>query len=250
MAIKEVFKNPTVRQVLFQIVYPSFFAIESKIGDYQLKIMERFPKSALLIQNRFLITQTINQSPIENQQRTQTKKIWQFKTQEEDVTVNISSDTLDIVSEKHKTYNNETSENKFRDSIQFVMGKFLEVIPLIMVSRVGLRYIDDCPLPDDLTKESFYEYYNSFINMSNIPDIKGVDLLDFTSVVRDSELILRYKETLQKVNDKYKFSLDFDGQISNFHASSYLSKTDAIHHTIANWYEKAIKEPVIKIMQS
>jgi len=250
MSIKEVFKNPTVKQVLFQIIYPSFFGIESKIGDLQIKIMEKFPKSALLIQNRFLIAQGINNGPIENQQGTQTKKIWQFKTQEEDVTVNISSDTLDIISEKHKTYNNESADNKFRDTIKYVMDKFLELIPLIMVTRIGLRYIDECPLPDALTKASFYEYYNSFMNLSGIEDLSSVELLDFTSMIRKSELVLRYKETLQKADGKYKYLLDFDGQISNFSASLYLGKSDEIHEMISDWYERAIKEPVIKIMQS
>jgi len=45
MQINEVFPNPTVKQVIFQIRFPNLFYLESKIGEYQLKIMQRFPES-------------------------------------------------------------------------------------------------------------------------------------------------------------------------------------------------------------
>lgn len=38
MPINEVFVNPTVKQVIFQVKFPNLFFIESKIGDIQLKI--------------------------------------------------------------------------------------------------------------------------------------------------------------------------------------------------------------------
>jgi hypothetical protein len=49
MVIKEIFPNPTVKQVIFQIRFPNLFYIENKIGDFQLKIMKEFPKSAIAI---------------------------------------------------------------------------------------------------------------------------------------------------------------------------------------------------------
>jgi hypothetical protein len=44
----EVFPNPTVKTVIFQIRYPNLFYIESRIGDIQVKIMDDFPESSLL----------------------------------------------------------------------------------------------------------------------------------------------------------------------------------------------------------
>jgi hypothetical protein len=40
MAIEEVFPNPTVKQVAFEIRFPNLFYLESKIGELQVKIME------------------------------------------------------------------------------------------------------------------------------------------------------------------------------------------------------------------
>ena len=55
MAIDEVFQNPTVKQVIFQIRFPNLFYMESRIGDYQLKIMNDFPESSLLHRRGVLI---------------------------------------------------------------------------------------------------------------------------------------------------------------------------------------------------
>jgi uncharacterized protein (TIGR04255 family) len=250
MSIKEVYNNPTAKQVVFQVTFPNFFLMENKIGDLQLKIMQKFPVSNLLIQRQFLVAQTVNKNPLaEIESQAATKKIWQFKSQEEDVQLDISVDSLSLLSMKHKTYNNEGSANKFRDTISFVMKEFLEIVPLFRISRIGLRYLDECPLPEELTKESFSSYYNSFINFSNIENITNADLLEFSSVTHHGEMIVRYKESLKKDNNVTKYSLDFDGQMLNIPQTEYLEKLDIIHEKIADWYESIIKEPVKKIMR-
>jgi uncharacterized protein (TIGR04255 family) len=250
MAIGDIYKTPTVKQVIFQIVFPNFFSMETKIGDYQLKVMDRFPKSQLLIQNQFLLAKQLANKIITPppEERIHTKKIWQFKTEKEDVTLNITMDSLDISSTKHKTYNNPGSEDKFRDTVQFVVSKFLEVIPLIRISKMGLRYVDECPLPAELTNASFLEYYNSFINFSKIDDIKNINEMDFGVVLKKGDLAVIYKEKLKKNNDVYEYNLDFDGQASNIATDQYLNTLDKMHNEITACYHDIIKEPVIKIM--
>ena len=55
MVINEIFPNPTVKTVVFQIRYPNLFYIENKIGEIQLKLMKEFPESALLYRQRILL---------------------------------------------------------------------------------------------------------------------------------------------------------------------------------------------------
>ena len=50
MSLNEVFPNPLVKTVAFQIVFPSLFFLERRIGDFQVTIMKQFPTSHLLIQ--------------------------------------------------------------------------------------------------------------------------------------------------------------------------------------------------------
>lgn len=251
MAFKQVFKNPTVKQVAFQISFPNFFGMANKIGDYQLKVMEKLPKSSLLIENQILIASTNPERRIENEP--QTKKIWQFKTLNEDVILNISSDSLEIQSKKHKTYNNAAGEVKFRETINFLVGELLKLIPLISFTRMGLRYVDDCPLPQPLNTGTFAEYYNSFINVSKIVNFDDVDVIDVTTLQRRNGINLRYRETLVRkpVEERnLRYTMDFDGQMNDIPASSYLDKLDLIHTEIADLFESVIKQPVINIMEN
>ena len=55
MAINEVFPNPTVKQVIFQIRFPALFAMESLVGDLQVKIMDNLPDSRLIQQTQVVI---------------------------------------------------------------------------------------------------------------------------------------------------------------------------------------------------
>ena len=49
MVIDEVFPNPTVKQVAFEIRFPNLFYIEDKISDLQFKVMNKFPESELIL---------------------------------------------------------------------------------------------------------------------------------------------------------------------------------------------------------
>lgn len=54
MTSTEVYPNPTVKRVIFQIRYPNLFYIEQVIGDYQRLIINQFPESELIIQQNIL----------------------------------------------------------------------------------------------------------------------------------------------------------------------------------------------------
>ena len=64
-------------------------------------------------------------------------KIWQFKSPK-GYALNVMGDSLDITSEFHKTYNNQASDNRFRDIIELVVNSFFEVMGVPTVKRIGL----------------------------------------------------------------------------------------------------------------
>jgi hypothetical protein len=78
MPSDEVFKNPTVKQVIFQITFPNLFYIENKMGEFQQKIMNEFPESVLLYRRQFAwadvgpevkLTEIVRWTPSLGQQR-------------------------------------------------------------------------------------------------------------------------------------------------------------------------------------
>ncbi len=249
MVISEMFPKPTVKQVIFQIKFPSLFYIESKIGDFQVKIMKEFPQSNLVYRKRLLLTDVgpggkLTEIPDDLDKEAVTK-IWQFKS-DKNLQLNVMNNSLDINSEYHKTYNFEGGD-KFRDTIMFVLERFFEIMPIPVINRIGLRYIDECPIPvkDNTT---FRAYYNSSFPLDrfNLADTKE---MQFHTVVKRGNHFLRYGEILQKTEKEYKLILDYDGFGENIAQQDYLTVTDDLHTIISEEYQATIKEPVYEYMR-
>ena len=166
-ATSEVYSNPTVQSVIFQMRFPQLFYIEQKIGDFQKEILQKFPSSSLMYRKSF---QILGNQPIEGGEAnssdnlTPDAKIWQFNRGKE-YTLNVLTDTIDITSKVHKTYDNEGSKDKFRDIIEFTVETFFKIISIPYIERIGLRYIDECPIPDG-DEKGFASYYKTTIPFS------------------------------------------------------------------------------------
>lgn len=249
MTIKEVFPNPTVKEVVFQIRFPNLFYIENKIGDLQMKIMKEFPQSALLFRRQVLFADIGPEGKLENipddLDKESGKKIWQFKS-EKDFKLNVLSDSLDISSQYHKTYDLEGG-HKFRDIIKLVLACFFEVVSIPIINRIGLRYIDECPIPSK-NNSVFKSYYNTVFPLDRF-DIADASEMDFKTVIEKGEYFLRYIESLRKIGDEYKLILDYDGYANDIETKDCLEVTDSLHTIIREEFEKSIKEPVYQYMK-
>lgn len=164
MAIDEVFPNPTVKQVIFQVRFPNLFSMERLVGEYQSRIMDRFPESKLMFSRHLVMAHTVSGANRERQESDvaeseSTEKFWNF-TSPAGVVLTVHTASLDMTSTMHKTYANPNHEDRFRDAIEFAVGNFLEVTGIPLFGRIGLRYIDECPVPGKDTLR-FREYYNT-----------------------------------------------------------------------------------------
>lgn len=249
MRINKIYPNPTVKQVIFQIKFPNLFYMEKKIGDLQLKIMKKFPQSSLLFRKQIVFADIGPGAKLESissdLEKETGKKIWQFKSSK-NFQLDILSDSLDISSRHHKTYNLEGGD-KFRDIIKFVLDRFLEIVSIPIINRIGFRYIDECPIPSK-DNSTFKSYYKSVFPIKRF-NLADVNEMDFKTVIKKGKYYLRYIESLQKVGSKYKLVLDFDGFAKNIDSKDYLITTDNLHTMIIEEFEKTIKKPVYRHME-
>lgn len=250
MAISEVFPNPTVVGVHFEMLFPNLFYVESKIGELQTKIMTKFPESDLLIRRQFLIADAGSKAKIEEIpngiESEFVQKIWQFRS-ETGFEAQVLSNALRIHSSCHKTYDNPVSEEKFRNLIEFVVKNFLEVAPIPTINRVGLRYIDECPIPKK-DNAAFQNWYKTTFPLSRFDLTDALDM-NFRTTVRKGGYFLRYIESLKKKEKGFALILDFDGFAKSVAAEDYLKVTDELHTLISDEYEASIKEPLLKFMR-
>ena len=246
MAIPEVFSNPTVKTVIFQIRFPNLFFIENIIGDYQVRIMNYFKDSALILSKEFNILVGPQNQPLPNLGEQKPANIWQFISPEKNVNLSVQTSSLDIVSTSHKSYAMGEGE-KFRDIIELSLTPFFELVQIPIITRIGLRYIDNCPIIEK-NNTSFSEYYNTAFPLDRFP-IDTAENMDFRAIVKKGEYYLTYRETLKKIDGEFTLELDFDGFASNVKPNEYLSVTDELHTLISNEFEATANESLIKYMR-
>ncbi len=249
MAITDVFPNPTVKKVVFQIRFPALFAMESLVGDLQVRIMDHFPDSRLLQRTQIVVADIGPegiQEQIPEEHRPGIKKIWRFQS-ESGTVLNILADSLDLTSEVHKSYNNPDAPERFRDAIQLAVDNFLAVTHIPKLTRVGLRYIDACPVPED-GGAAFSEWYSTTLPLDRFSFDEAVEL-QFIARVRRGSHFLTFREFLKKEAEAHTLTLDFDGYAENVKAADYLTVTDRLHEIVAAEYEASIKGPVYEYMR-
>lgn len=246
MAINKIFFNPTVKQVIFQIQYANLFFLESRIPEIQMDILRKFPASELIV-NQSIAFFNNNQLKEENDMNNQllAQKVWQFSNPD-GYTLGITNNSLSITSTMHKTYNNKESQNKFRDIIEFCVSAFEKHIKLPFVNRVGLRYIDECPLFDKTTN-TFNNSFNSAINTDKFP-IEVTEEYYFKSVKNVGEYNIIYQELLTPQSPGI-ITLDFDGFAMNIEYDNIMETSDKLHNIISSEFENSIKSPIIDYME-
>ncbi|NQU88540.1 MAG: TIGR04255 family protein [Mariniphaga sp.] len=249
MTIKEVFPNPTVKKVIFQIKFPNLFYIEDKIGDFQIRIMDQFPKSSLVFEKQFLFALGINASLADAEQEKLKKgdrKIWQFKN-DENVQVNLYADSLSITSESHKTYSNTASENRFRDIIEYVVGNLIDIVNIPVILRIGFRYLDEFPLMEK-NNENYLNHFNSAFNLERF-DISEAGIMEIKTNLSRGKYFFNYGEKVLKKDEQWTVFLDFDAFANNIKAEDFLTVTDELHDINVDEFKKVIKEPVYEYMR-
>lgn len=250
MPISEIFPNPTVKQVVFQIRYPSLFLIENRIGDFQIEIMQAFPQSSLVFTRQVVFVDVGPGGQFESIQRdlqpTEGQKIWQFKSNDGKVQLNVSVNSLDISSESHKTYNLGAGE-RFRETIRFAVDAFLKIAAIPTFTRIGLRYLDHCPVPG-MHNDIFASFYNSAFPLHRF-DLSQSLLMHFRTTMKRGNRNLSYVESLALDRPDNPLILDFDGFAENVPTKEYLAVTDELHDIILGEFERTIKEPVYAHMR-
>jgi len=250
MTINEVFPNPTVRQVIFQIRFPNLFYLENRMGEFQIKIMKDFPKSGMTLNRQFMIAD-VDKIPDVIKMQDEGKgfevdRTWRFES-ETGIALNVKTSSLSLTSTLHKTYSNSSEVNRFRDMIEKAVDAFREVAPIPIISRIGLRYIDDCPVPasDNI---AYREYYNTCLPIDRF-SLADVDDISSIVCVRRGRYFVRFMEAFKKVDGKPKLTLDFDGYGLNIDSTTYLSVTDELHILLVAEYEACLKPPVYEYMR-
>ena len=242
------FAHPTVKQVIFQIRFPKLFFMQSKIGDLQLGLMQRFPKSESVVHRAVIMAQGTNESLqqlLKERPDDDEARIWKFEDAK-GVVIEVKLDSLTILSTKHTSYANQP--DPFRETLSFVTAVFFKQAPIPVVARVGLRYVDECPFPT-LTNDTFSRYFDSCLPVGRFPIERGVELVCRAVCPRDGGMI-RYAEAVVAKDNGHVLVVDMDAFAEHVASASVLDTADKLHQIVRREFEATIKEPVLHYMRT
>ena len=258
----EVFPYPTVKSVAFEIRFPHLFSIENRIGEFQEQIMVNFPESRQVLRQQLMFRDSTDDIKLERIRKeinpNSVTKGWVFKSLDK-TEVTVHTNSLNIVSGQHKTYDAEGADKKFRDVISYVVNAFLSVIRVQVLSRIGLRYTDYCPVPSN-NSEAINRLYNLILPTARFP-LENLERMHFELIMKRKNHKLIYQETfitseemkqsgVEPLPGPFTLLLDFDGFDTNIPANNYLTVTNELHQIIKDEYLSIIKDPVKEYMRT
>jgi uncharacterized protein (TIGR04255 family) len=122
----------------------------------------------------------------------------------------------------------------------------LQIVKIPKITRVGLRYIDECPIQND--SHFFNEWYNSTFSLVRFPLEKAQEL-SFSARIKRDPHFLKFSESFQNDGDSLKYVLDFDAYSMDVPSEKYLEITDVLHEMILSEYDASIREPLKSFMR-
>lgn len=217
----EVFPKAPLIEVAYEVRFPSLFYIPQEIGAFQLKIMDDYPKASQLLSTQIAIEDGVPK--VVGEAGGKATSSWLFQSENEKTKVTVKLDRLSISSSEYNSYDHPSGK-KFRDVINKIVTEFLQIFPIKKFTRIGLRYIDHCPL-DEKSNEYFTNYY---VPVFDVNKYKIDDMIENHIVMRmtkgDYNLLFQCK--IAKINEFYKYILDFDSYAINIDSTDFLTVTD------------------------
>lgn len=127
------------------------------------------------------------------------------------------------------------------------MPTFLEKVPIKNFSRVGIRYIDYCPL-----EERNNEYFETFyIPVININKYKIEDIVENHVLIRTKRgnYYLLFQCGIRQFEGKYQYYLDYDGYANDIGTDNFIVVTDDLQKMIKKEYYSNITEKFKQYMR-
>lgn len=249
--VNEILARPTVETVIAEFRFPHLLVIEQRMADLQLALLEKFLELRVQFQFNVLIGDPTRLSGPESlppqirQQAAATSKFWEFDSKEGEI-LRIATNSLSLTSTAHKTYNHDGGGKKFRDLIEYSLSRFLSVVKVPFFERIGLRYIDGCPLERD--NAAFERWFNVELPIDRYP-LPSVEEMFSATRAKVGDSFLFRQVMIPKPQARDKFVIDYDAYQVSIPTEQALSTLDRLHDVILAEYGKDITQPFLDHMR-
>ena len=212
------YKHNYITNVVFRIDFPKILDLDLKepTAEFQKIIIDKFP----IVKELNLGTVQVKLGKDDAETTHEKELAWQFLNVKEDKKVFIASNHI-FIEYLNKSYINF---EEFSADIELVLNAVMELYPVKIAERIGLRYINQIEIKDD----------NNAFDWSNLINPKLYELTqDFTS---DKDKILRSMHLLEIEENGHNLKFQF-GLFNSDYSSPIRRKEFALDYdcsTLAN----------------
>ena len=208
--------------------------------------MDDFPKSSQILEEPIIIG--VVQKTLTDEEKPKPTQIWQFESENGKNKIMVRPNRLNIISHEYKSYNSPTVKKRFRDLIESITTTFLGKVPIRKFSRIGIRYIDHCPL-EEKSSGYFKRFYVPIFDTDNY-DIENIIENHVAIRIKKGDYYLLFQCGIQKFGDVYKYVLDYDGYAQDIETRNFINITDELKKMIKKEYYSNITEEFKEYMRS
>jgi uncharacterized protein (TIGR04255 family) len=145
--LEEVFPTNPIREVDFEIRFVPRLRVQAEMWRFQEKVMEEYPDASIesaLLPNAASLSVTV------------------FQNQAKARLIKVSTQNLALAFSSYANF------EEFKDEVLKRSSEFCEVFEITSLTRVGLRYVNEIPLPTQ-DAESMTRYVRPLVSFDRVP---------------------------------------------------------------------------------
>lgn len=241
------YRKNFLSDVILKINFPVILEIsEGTPSAFQKKIQDNFP----ILEPLQEIELKIENKGMDVTQQKSNRTVWKFRNKESTEFVELDYQSLAIIIKKYTDY------NTLKTKAENIFSTLFQLYPNIVVSRLGLRYINKVTL-EGIGFFSWTDYLNPSL-------IKNIDffndktkirrLLTVSELAIDEDSVLGFQygilnSTYPSPIVKKEFYLDYDCYTKiQFEKEDLMLKVDKYHQYIKDNFEASITDTLRKVL--
>lgn len=238
------YKKNFLSNVVCKIDFPKVLALKEGPIEFQKVINTKFPH---LKEDKKL---EINLDLMTGLGQQDFTLCWLFSNKEKNKIIGVTSDSLFLEYKQHYV-----DFQEFKEDFEFMSSNFFKIYPVGVITRIGLRYINEIKISegnplewDGLIRKELIEHLKFFKEKSGLA--RSMQLVE---IVKD-DYKLRFKYGLfnsdfpAKISRK-EFVLDFDCiTLNELEQSGIMSTASKFNEVITDFFEDSISDGLKKIL--
>lgn len=229
--LDEVFPRPAVREVAFEIRFAPRFRVNAELWKLQDQLVDQYPEASV--------------EPVMFQPSGPILNVNVFQNQSTGKVIKVSQENFVIASTRYTCFED------FKDEVVKRTEDFRAAFGLTMVSRVGLRYVNNVPLPPGSLSTSLLRFVRPFVDFDRV----GIDTVEqFVSEIRarhnEHEVTIRGALLPPLDDGRRMYILDIDCHSAGPQSADRIPHLlDVFHETAQRFFLDHITEELKGVMR-